>query len=69
MNCSILGTCQELQVLDFCGELIILIRNSEGVDESFPKKGLKGNFPDTSSIFLCYTADMVPQIEGKKKNN
>lgn len=33
-----MGTHEELQELGFSRELIILIRNNEGVDELFPKQ-------------------------------
>lgn len=29
---------------------------------AFPKRGLKDNVTDTFSIFLCYTAELVPEI-------
>lgn len=50
MSCSILGIHEVLQVLDLA-ELIILIRNIENVDESFPYKGIKNQTSQTPSLF------------------
>lgn len=51
MSCSILGTHEELQILCFSRELIIFIRNSEGVDDSFPKKEIKNQTSQTPFLF------------------
>ena len=55
MSRSILGIHEKLQVLDFSRELIILIRNIEDVDESFPYKGIKNKTSQTPSLFSFVT--------------
>ena len=68
MNCSILGIHEELQVLGFNRELIILIRNNEDTDESFTKEGIKKQTSPTPFLFsFVIQLILVPAI-GKKNN-
>lgn len=55
MSCSILGTHEELQVLGFSRELIVLVRKDEGVDENFPKEGIKNQTPQSPFLFSFIT--------------
>lgn len=67
MSCSILGTHEELGVLDFSGGLIILIRNNEGIDESFPKE-IKNQASQTPFLF-SFVIQLILVLAIGKKNN
>lgn len=53
-------------MLCFSRELIILIRNSEGVDDSFPKKEIKNQTSQTP--FLFFFVIQLILIPALKKN-
>ena len=53
-------------MLDFSRELIILIRNIEDVDESFPYKGIKNKTSQTPSLFSFVTQLILVSAFGGK---